>query len=187
MIEQINRALFTLINQYAGLNPFIDGIAIIAAQYLPLIFIIWLVYLWIKKGDKHKNIVLYSIYAAVIGLIINFAIMHLYFHPKPFMVPVGTLLISVPAGNSFPSDYVTFMLSVALMMTYFKETMKAGMILIILGLIGGFAGVFCGVSFPFDIFGSAGVAIISTIIIYHFREKFVSLNQIFRLIYQILK
>ena len=186
-MEQTNMALFKFMNQYAGLNPFIDNITIIAAKYMPLIFIIWLIYFWIKKGDKHKNIVLYSIYAAILGLTINFAVGIFYFHPRPLMIPVGTLLFPVSAGNSFPSNYVTFMLSVALIMTYFKETRKAGVTLIILGLIEGFTSVFCGVNFPFDIFGSILVAIISTVIIYSFRKKFVSLNQIFRLIYQILK
>ncbi len=187
MIEEINQVLFTFINQYTGLSPFIDSIAVVAAQYMPIIFALWLIYLWIKKGNKHKNIVLYSLYAAILGLILNFVIKIFYFHPKPFMVPVWIPLFSVSAGTSFPSDQVTFMLSVALMMIYFKETRKSGIVLFILGITGGFVNIFSDVNFPLDIFGSVGIAIVSTVIIYLFKEKLAPLNQIFRLIYQILK
>jgi undecaprenyl-diphosphatase len=176
MIEQLNTAWFHLINQYAGINPFADAIAVLAAQYMPLIFIVVLIYLWIKKGTSTKNIVLYSVYAAILGLVTNYIIGLFYFHPRPFMVHVGTTLFPYPAETSFPSDHTTFMLSIALMMIYFKETRKFGIILVILGLIGGFARVFSGVHFPFDIVGSVVVAVIVSLVIYYLKDRFPHLN-----------
>lgn len=183
MIEQINITLFHLINQYAGINLLVDTIAILAAKYMPLVFVISLIYLWVKKGDKNKDIALYSIYAAIIGIIINFIIGIFYFHPRPFMISVGTTLFPYSAETSFPSDHTTFMLSIALMMVYFKETRKLGVTLVILGLIGGFARVFSGVHFPFDIIGSVVVAIIVSIVIYYFKDNLTPLSQIIRRIY----
>ena len=183
MIEQLNMALFHMINQYAGLNPFVDTIAILAAQYMPLIFVIVLIYLWIKKGTKTKNIVLYSIYAAILGLIINYVIGLLYFHPRPFMIPVGTTLFPYAAETSFPSDHTTFMLSIALMMSYFKETRKIGIILAVLGLIGGLSRVFAGVHFPLDILGSVCVAIIVSLVIYYLKDNLAFLNKTVKGIY----
>lgn len=183
MIEQFNMALFHMINQYAGLNPIVDTIAILAAKYMPVIFVIALIYLWIKKGTNTKNIVLYSIYAAILGLIINYVIGLLYFHPRPFMIPVGTTLFPYSAETSFPSDHTTFMISIALMMIYFKGTRKFGILLMILGLIGGFSRVFAGVHFPFDILGSVGVAVIVSLLIYYLKDWFTPLNKIIRGIY----
>ena len=169
MIKKLNISLFLSINQYTGLDQLLNNITLIVARYIPLLFFICLIYLWIKKGDKYKDIVLYSVYASILGLTINFVMEFL------FSNSVETF-----------SDPVTFMLSVALMMTYFRETRKIGMILLVLGLTGAFMSIYI-MYIPLYILGSTGVAIISTISIYSIKEKLVSLNQIFKLIYLILK
>jgi undecaprenyl-diphosphatase len=183
MIEQINIALFQLINQYAGINPIFDSIAVLAAEYMPVVVILFMVYLWIRKGDRTHDILLYSVYAAIVGLIINYLIGLIYFHPRPSMLHLGTQLFPYPTDSSFPSDHTTLMVSIALMLIYFKETRVYGMIILIFGLIGGFARVFSGIHFPFDIFGSVVVAIISSVLIFHFKERFNSLNNLIKQIY----
>ena len=177
MIEQLNMALFHMINQYAGLNPLVDTFAILSAQYMPIIFVMALIWLWIKKGTTTKNIVLYSLYAGIVGLAINYIIGLLYFHPRPFMLHAGTLLFPYSADSSFPSDHTTLMLSIGLTMSYFKETRKIGIILMILGLIGGFSRVFAGVHFPLDIIGSLGVSIIISLVIYYLKDNLTPLNR----------
>ncbi len=167
MIEQLNIALFTFINQYTGLNSFLEDIAV-AAAYMPVIFIILLIYLWIKKGDKHKDIVLYCIYATILGIIINYSMQ--------FITLAGIF-----------SSNIIFMLSVAFMMVYFQETRKTGVVLLILGLIGSFIIIIYSMHLPLDILDSLGIAIISTIVIYAIKKKLASLNQIFKLVYLILK
>ncbi len=183
MIEQINITLFHLINQYAGVNPSIDIIAVFMAQYMPVVIILVLAYLWIKNGNKHRNIVLYGIYASIIGLAINLIIGLIYFHPRPFMIQMGTQLFQYPAETSFPSDHTTFMISMALMLIYFKETRMVGIGLFILGLTGGFARVFSGVHFPFDILGAIVVSIFSSILIYQFKDRLSPLNNTITRIY----
>ena len=183
MIEQLNLALFHLINQYAGLNPVIDTLAIFAAEYMPVIVILALAILWILKGNNSRDVILYGIYAAIIGLVINYIIGLVYFHPRPFMIGLGTQLFQYPAETSFPSDHTTFMVSIALMLLYFKETRVYGVILLILGLIGGLARVFSGVHFPLDILGSIVVSIISTLIIFRFKDRFNPLNMLIEEIY----
>lgn len=180
MIEQLNMSLFHLINQYAGLNPFIDTLAIFAAKYMPLIIILGLICLWIKRGEKTKDIVLYGVYAAVIGVLINYIIGLVYFHPRPFMIPTGTLLFSYSGDSSFPSDHTTLMLSLTFMLTYFRETRKIGVLFVVLGLIGGFARVFCGVHFPMDILGSVVVSLIVTAAIFKFRNRLKPINNLFK-------
>jgi undecaprenyl-diphosphatase len=183
MIEQINIALFQLINQYAGINPIFDSIAVLAAEYMPVVVILFLVYLWIRKGDSTHAILLYSVYAGIVGLIINYLIGLVYFHPRPSMLHLGTQLFQYQTDSSFPSDHTTLMVSIALMLIYFKETRFYGLIILILGLVGGFARVFSGIHFPFDIFGSVVVAIISSVLIFYFKERFNPLNNLIKQIY----
>lgn len=158
---------FLSINNYTNLD-LTNAITLVVA-YIPLIFVIVLIYSWIKKEDKHKDIVLYSIYAAILGFAINFVMESLFLNPS----------------ETF-SDPVTFMFSVALTTVYFKETRKTGMILLILGLAVAFMSTY-GIYLPLDVLESAVIAVISTLIIYIIKEKLVSLNQIFKLIYIILK
>ena len=182
MIEQLNIALFHLINQYAGVNSVFDSLAIFAAEYMPVVVILALLYLWIRKSDTH-DILLYSIYAGITGLIINYLIGLVYFHPRPSMLHLGTQLFPYQMDSSFPSDHTTLMVSIALMLIYFRETRVYGVIILILGLVGGFARVFSGIHFPFDIFGSVIVAVISSLLIFYFRERFNPLNNLIKGIY----
>jgi undecaprenyl-diphosphatase len=132
-------------------------------NYLPLLFIIWLIYIWIKKDDEYMDIVLYSLYAVIIGFIIN-------------MVLRYYILFNV-----------TFMLSIALMLTYFKETRKSGLILIILGLISGIMNVYFNHIDLQKILGSIILAFMITIIIYYSKMYLIELNQILKAAYYVLK
>ncbi len=168
--------LFMAINRFAGTNPHLDGLAKIAASYMPLVFLGWLLFLWFSRGKRNREIVLYSMVAVVLGLLLNFVITKVYYHPRPFMIPVGKLLIPHGPETSFPSDHTTFMLSIAIILLYFKESRIAGGVLFLLGLAGGFARVFCGLHFPLDIVGSFGVALIATGLVYLLRHALAIIN-----------
>jgi undecaprenyl-diphosphatase len=152
---------------------------VIIANYMPVLIIICLAYLWFRKYET-RDIVLYGIYAALIGLFLNYVIGMVYYHPRPFMVPTGTLLFQFPPETSFPSDHTTLMVSLSLILIYFKETRTLGIVLLILGFIGGFARVFSGVHFPLDILGSLIVSIIATVLIYYFRDELKPINNLIK-------
>ncbi len=173
MLEEINRAVFEDINHFAGMNPVLDNLAVILAKYLIIIFILWLAYLWFRKGEASKKIALYGAFSAALGLLFNFLITSFYYHPRPFMLHLGRLLILHAAETSFPSDHTTFMLSIAFLLIYFRETRVSGLILSIFGLIGGLARVFSGLHFPLDILGSIGVALLSSLLAYAFGPKLI--------------
>ena len=81
MIEQLNFAVFHLINQYAGMNQFLDTFMVLIAKYMPLLVVVGMIILWMFKGRKTRDIILYGFYAALIGLIINYLIGFVYYHP----------------------------------------------------------------------------------------------------------
>ena len=187
MLNQIDTQIFLAINHFAGNSTVIDKLGIFTAEYLPFIFILFLIYLWFNK-HKNKEFALYSGYSAILGISLNFFITLFYFHPRPFMDKIGTLLINHLPETSFPSDHTTFMLSIAFMLLYFQETRKAGIILTILGILGGISRIFCGVHYPFDIVGSVFVALVSSYVIFMFRKKLQSFNNlIISLYYDVLK
>jgi len=187
MLNKINLEIFNAINIYAGKSGTVDQLVIFIAEYLPIIFALFLLYLWFNKKGR-KNNALYCGYSAIIGILLNFTITLFYSHPRPFMDNIGTLLIKHVPETSFPSDHTTFMLSIAFTLLYFKQTRKAGIILALLGLVGGIARIYCGLHYPFDIFGSILVAMISSYMIFIFKEKLQKFNnKIINLYYKILK
>lgn len=183
MIERLNINIFKYINHFADINPILNNIAIIIAKYLIFIFILWIVYLWFRRGREYKKIAIYSIYSFILGFLFNLLISFFYYHPRPFMIHLGKLLIQHVSETSFPSDHTTIMLSIAFLSLYFKETRKEGLILSIFGFISGMARVFCGVHFPLDIIGSLVVALLSSFIIYRLQNKLNILNQIIATLY----
>ncbi len=175
MFNQINIQFFNALNGLAGNSTFLDKVMIILAEYLPFVFILFLIYWWFKY-EQNRSAILFSGYAATLGVLLNFLIGLFYFHSRPFMDKLGKLLISHGNDSSFPSDHATFMLSIAFMLLYFRRTRKAGVILAALALVGGAARVYCGVHYPFDIIGSILVAAAVSGLVFLFRKKLERLN-----------
>jgi undecaprenyl-diphosphatase len=151
-------------------------VARITAEYLPLIFAVWLVILWLKKEKIYKNIALLAGYSMLTDLSLNFMVTIFYFHPRPFMEDMGILLVQHAAETSFPSDHATLMLSIASTLVFFEQSCMQGIILFVLGLLGGLARVFCGLHFPLDIVGSLLIATLSSICIFRIRTHLSCLN-----------
>jgi len=169
----LNKEIFLFINSFAGKNHILDLTMIAAAKAMPYIFIIFLFYLWFSN---RKNEALFAGYATTLGVLINGIIGLVYFHPRPFMEHLGTMLIHHKPGNSFPSDHTTFTMSIALMLLTFKSTRILGIVLTILALWCGIARIYVGVHWPFDILGSIIVSITAVIIIILLKNPLQKLN-----------
>jgi undecaprenyl-diphosphatase len=179
----MNEKLFILINQFAGINSFLDKFNITLAEYTPYFFILILFYFWFKPTKNNsthknffKNITLFAGYSAILGIIINRIISFFYFHPRPFMENLGTSLIEHTAESSFPSDHTTFMLAIAFVFVYSSSTKKIGLYLIMLGILSGFARIFTGLHFPMDILGSLIIACVSATIIFQLKNNLKKIN-----------
>lgn len=178
MITDPNLTLFHIINGMAGKNPALDTTMIFAAKYLIFLFCIYLAYMWIAKNEYRQE-ALFSGYAALLGLGTNFLITLFYFHPRPFMVPMGTLLIAHAAESSFPSDHATIMFSVSIMLLTFRDLRRSGTVFFIIAFISGLARVYSGLHFPMDIVGSLIVASLSVGILIALKDYLIPVNRIF--------
>jgi len=178
MITDPNLTLFHIINDMAGKNSVLDTTMIFAAQYLICIFAAYLAYTWFAKNEYRQE-ALFAGYAALLGLGINFIITLFYFHPRPFMIPTGTLLIAHAAESSFPSDHATIMFSISLMFLTFKDLRRSGAVFFILAFISGLARVYSGLHFPMDMAGSLFVASLSLGILLALKKYLIPVNRIF--------
>lgn len=171
-IMQLNVHLFMVINGLVDKSAMLNDIMIFAAKYLVYIVPLYLLFLWLtnKNWNRSKPILFYIFSSILVSIFIGWGIRMLYFHPRPSIVGLGTQLIQYISGNSFPSGHATFMFAAAFLLFFIKD-IRNGIFLFIISFLVGFARVFCGVHFSFDIFGSMIFAIIVATIIFVLMKK----------------
>jgi len=170
-MEQLNIALFTSINQFAGQNQLLDYISILFAEGMPYGFIILVITIWFRSNKQIKRYLIGATLTSIIGITINHFIAQVYFHPRPFMSNLGTTLVEHTANSSFPSDHTTFMFCIATSLLFYQTMRKWALALTILALIGGLSRVYIGVHFPFDIAAAFVVSAISAMVVHSIRHK----------------
>lgn len=177
-MEAINHQLFLHINGLAG-NPFFDALNCFIAAGSPYFYAAILVAVYL--GGKRDR-ALYAFYTAVAGLLINFLITAFYFHPRPFMIGLGRVLMHHGPETSFPSDHATLAFCVAFSF-WLDRGYKTGTGLLVLALLTGFARVYTGLHFPLDIAGSVGVALVASLIITGLKKSLAGFNLVINRLY----
>ncbi|RUM57972.1 MAG: undecaprenyl-diphosphatase [Nautilia sp.] len=165
---ELNKNWFLEINSLAGHNHILDKIMIFSAKGIPFIFALMLIYLWFSN---RKNESLFVVHSVIIGLIISTILHIIYFHPRPFMEHLGTLLIHHKADTSFPSDHTTLSFSVAFMLLMFQSTRKFGIVAIILAILCGIGRIYTGVHWPFDVIGGIVVGFIASSLVLFLKSR----------------
>lgn len=177
-MEPLNTQLFLFINGLTG-NRILDLVFMSIAEAAPYLSGLILVIVYLRGK---RNAALYAFYAALLGIAINLAITQVYYHPRPYMLNLGHPLLAHAPEASFPSDHATLTLTIALSLLFAGERIT-GAVFLLYGLATGFARVYCGIHFPFDIGGSIIVSIAAAWIIHTLRHRLVGLNTFINKIY----
>ncbi|CCI77947.1 unnamed protein product, partial [Klebsiella pneumoniae subsp. rhinoscleromatis SB3432] len=113
MLENINYALFALLNATPASPHWAIEMAIFIAKDLILIVPLLVVTLWLW-GPAQRQMVFKLMLALTISLTVSCAIGHLYPHDRPFVAGVGYNFLHQAADDSFPSDPGTVSFTFAL-------------------------------------------------------------------------
>ncbi len=167
--EDFNVHLFQAINSLAGTNPYLDMFMIFSAKFIIFIVPLYLIYMWFRNKNEDRNLSVFIFITVLVALAVSIFIGRLYYHPRPFVMGLGTQLISHAADSSFPSDHTTVMFAFSIPFLLFRRY-KEGSVLVFLAALVGYARVFCGVHFPLDIIGGFTVALIVSCVMYMFRN-----------------
>ena len=166
----LNEKLFLSINNFAGQNEVLDKVGVFLGENGPFIFIGLIVYLYFVR--KNKRAAIYATITVILAIVFNRILEIFYFHPRPFVEGLGTVLKEHAPDSSFPSDHTTFMLALSWGLMMFGETKKIGIKMLILGTIFGLLRVFEGVHWPFDIVGALVMGWITAIIVMKMEKIF---------------
>lgn len=160
-MEELNHSLFLAINASAGASMPMRTLAVFFAQWLVLSVPLLLAVLWVFGERRQRMIVLLATLGIVLALASNWLIRELWFHPRPFMIGLGQNFLAHAPGASFPSDHASGMFAMAFALIL-ARLRKAGLVMLGLALLVGWARVYLGVHFPFDILGGCLVGLLST-------------------------
>jgi len=191
---QLNYILFQDVNRHAGQHPLFDLFMIFCANWLIFCWPLLLLLAWgrplnwrnrtleLQEAEivqKIRATVLWIGVACVVAYIINLALEHMVFEPRPFISHHVHLLVTHPADASFPSDHSAWSFAVVGMLLFtflpvlitawkkrtegWRRSGFAALVVPLLLVIGaviiacsiGLARVFVGIHYPGDILGGA--------------------------------
>ncbi|KTC36950.1 MAG: undecaprenyl-diphosphatase [Pseudomonas sp.] len=157
-MEELNRSLFLAINASADASLPLRELAVFLAQWVVLSVPLLLLLFWVFGERRQRMIVLLATLSIVVALASNLLIRGLWFHPRPFMLELGQNFLAHAPGASFPSDHASgmFAMGFALLLASLRRT---ALVMLALALLVGWARVYLGVHFPFDILGGCLVGL----------------------------
>jgi len=153
-MDLLDHTLFSWLAAGYQANPPLIVVARLIATYAIGAVPITLSAIWILRPDKRNN-VLTAILAGVIGLLAAEALSTWIGRPRPFMIGLSPIYLPHAAEGSFPSAHAAVMLAVSFALLRSEGIRFAGWLLLLAGLVTGWARVYTGLHFPFDIAGSA--------------------------------
>jgi undecaprenyl-diphosphatase len=157
-VEALNLRWFYLLNAGPNLDGWPLSLATIAAEHLIYIVPPVLAGGWLWGSNDTRSAVLTAALVGALALGLNYSIALLWFHPRPFMAHVGHDFLAHAPDSSFPSDHVTLMWSVGMVMASRGVTRYVGALILGLAVVTAWARIYLGVHYPLDMIGAVTVA-----------------------------
>ncbi|EIW9478913.1 undecaprenyl-diphosphate phosphatase [Klebsiella aerogenes] len=151
MLENINYALFALINATPASSWWAIEVATFIAKDLIIIVPLLVVALWLW-GPNQRQLVFKVMLALALSLSISWVIGHLFPHDRPFVDGVGYNFLHHAADDSFPSDHGTVIFTFALAFLFWHRVWSGVLLLVIASAIA-WSRVYLGVHWPLDMLG----------------------------------
>ncbi len=155
-LNPFDTILYHWINGMAGHSPILDALMIFFAKDAMEIYVVLFVIAWFtlpKRDIKNRHALVVAGFAGILALIINVAISHVWFRPRPFTVfQKGTFTQLIPHSSdaSFPSDHTSGSFGFAAA-SWGKQQKWISYTFTMIAVIVMFARVFVGVHYPTDV------------------------------------
>ena len=159
-----NVHLFQLINAAPGLGLVQRSMATALAEWAIYLVPLTMVIGWYRGDQTARRELLQMLLAALIALGFAQIVTHVWPQPRPFALHLGTQYLDHGSDPGLPSDHVTVFWSLALAALATRRFAVWGFPLLAIGLLVGWARVYLGVHFPFDILGALPVALAGTVV-----------------------
>lgn len=155
--------LFSSINGLAGQSAVLDAIMVGSAKYLPVVFALVLVALWLTWKPQNQRGAFLAGASALIALGVGQLVGYAFPRPRPYLAHSVNMLVSRSVDTSFPSDHATLGFAVAVMVWQYNR--RVGACLLILAFVLAFSRVYVGAHYPSDVLGGAVLGTVASLVI----------------------
>ena len=145
--------LFHAVNGFAGRSSTLDAVMIASAKYLPIVFALALIALYLSWRPLNQRGAFLAGVSALLALGIGQLVGKAFPRPRPYLSHTVNQLIPPSLDTSFPSDHAILGFSVAVMIWRYNR--RVGAALLVLATIMAIARVFVGAHYPADVLGGA--------------------------------
>jgi len=167
----VNYDLFKWINNSSG-NSFVDALMKDVAKYaIAISFLVLAVLCLMRLFHRSLWPVIWSGVGLVLTFLLGLVAAAAYSEKRPFQTHHVHQLLSHAPGQSFPSDHATAAFGCALVALVFLNR-AWGVVLILLGVLIGFARVYLGIHYPGDIGGSFLCAVVGVAVAWGLSRAF---------------
>jgi undecaprenyl-diphosphatase len=159
----IDYTLFRVVNNLAGRSHTLDMVMISLAKYSPLVYAVALALLWLTWKPWNQRAAFFAGISALVALGLGQIAGYAFPRDRPYLAHHVSLLITYSPDTSFPSDHTTLAFAVAIAVWQFNR--RAGISLLIFGVLVAVARVFVGAHYPGDVIGGALLGAITSLIV----------------------
>lgn len=157
--------LFQMINQLSGRNTMIDKLMILISNKIRYGYILILIIFLIKNRFK-KRVIFETGGSVLITLFTHMFVKLFFYKPRPFKKRRVGILIPSKMDSSFPSKHT--LLAFAASTTIYMYHRTLGIFMLGMSGLTGFSRIWVGHHYPSDIFGSAILGSLSSIVTHIF-------------------
>lgn len=167
-MDPFDRSLFLFLNGYAGRSAALDALGVLFGQYGIFLFAALMLVLWFalpRRSAGDRRLLIYGGVAALIGLLVNYVISHLWYRPRPFVLMPHQvhLLVQHAPDSSFPSDHATAVFAVAAALIGGSRGLTRTFW--VFAALIALARVFIGVHWPTDVLAGLVIGSLSAVLV----------------------
>jgi undecaprenyl-diphosphatase len=160
-MQALNTSLFQWLAAGSAPHPQLLWIASVIAEgssWACVAIMAWVV--WRKPAQR--SYCMATLAAAAVAAIAAHMLANAINSPRPFMIGLSPAHIVHGARGSMPSAHASVMFTVALVLCLRPALQKAGLAILAIAAATGWARIYVGVHFPFDILGGLLLAVVIT-------------------------
>ena len=151
--DSLDYSIFRVVNDWSGRSAALDALMVGCAKYLPVVFALALIALWLSWRPRNQLAALLAGVSAFVALGLGQLIGKAMPRSRPYVGHTIHQLIPPSLDTSFPSDHATLGFAVGVMVWRYNR--RAGAALLVLAVVLAFARVFVGAHYPADVLGGA--------------------------------
>jgi len=164
-VNALDLKLFLAINAGAGL----DGAKLAIAENIAADFVfalpVALAMLWALGPIELRPRITQAVLAAALALTLSVIASAIWHVPRPFVAGHGHAYLCRSTDSSFPDHHVGVIAALALALLAAPRNGWIGLVLLAMALVIGWARVFLGAEYPFDVLGGFVAALAATFVL----------------------